>query len=229
MHRYHWPVILTFVFVLILQNHPGFTATLVWDANPETTVTGYKVHLGTKTRNYSSVKNVGNSTQYNLNLLNRETEYYIAVTAYNNTSESDYSEEISYTVTDGIDFEDDNCPDIPNGPELGMCVMDTNGIILSCNRVCYNDSDCNDNEKCQLDQEDADNDKIGDPCECHSDFDNNGLVGLSDFIILKVEYIRNDCIDSLCLSDIDMDGQVSFMELTRLAIEYGTVCPTPIP
>ncbi len=224
MHRYHWPVVLVFIFVLILQNHPGFTATLAWDANTETTVSGYKVYFGTKTRNYSSVKDVGNNTQYNLNILNREKKYYLAVTAYNNTSESPYSEEISYTVTDGIAFKEDNCPNIPNGPELGICVQDTNGIILNCNRICYRDSNCNNNETCQTDQEDANNNGIGDPCECHSDFDNNGLIGLSDFMILKIDYGSTDCNDRLCLSDINMDYQVGFFDLTILSIEYGMVC-----
>ena len=76
-------------------------ATLLWDANPTNDlVTGYNVHRGTNSGDYSSVTNVGTNTSVRFFRLPPVTNFF-AVTAYRTwpdgeTLESRYSMEVSY-------------------------------------------------------------------------------------------------------------------------------------
>lgn len=73
--------------------------TLAWDQNPEPDIAGYKVHYGTSTRNYEHRVDVGNYTSCTISDLQEGTTYYFAATAYNSQlNESDFSEEIGYTI-----------------------------------------------------------------------------------------------------------------------------------
>ena len=75
--------------------------TLAWDANSEPDVTGYKLHYGTTSGNYTNHINVGNITQYTVPDLQEGTTYYFAATAYDvNDLESDYSAEVVHS--DGV-------------------------------------------------------------------------------------------------------------------------------
>jgi hypothetical protein len=59
---------------------------------------------------------------------------------------------------DGID-DDDNCPNTPNGPDLGTCAAGNVGS------TCHTHSDCGTGGFCSMDQEDTDEDGIGDVCD----------------------------------------------------------------
>jgi len=78
---------------------PGASATLAWDAVPVTGVSGYRVYYGTAPGTYEQLPgqgiDVGNSTTYTATGLGSGTVYYFAVTAYNNVTESGYSNEVS--------------------------------------------------------------------------------------------------------------------------------------
>ena len=81
------------------------SALLSWTApstqtdgvTPLAELTGYRVHYGTASRNYTTVIDVGNVTAYVLNDLPPGT-YYFAVTAYNSNGDSEYSAEGSKTI-----------------------------------------------------------------------------------------------------------------------------------
>jgi hypothetical protein len=89
---------------------------------------------------------------------------------------------------DGIPDNEDNCPNKPNGPNLGTCSpsSDNPGI------TCTSDADCvigcSTNGKCSLNQEDTDFDGKGDVCDncpitCNplqSDANGNGIGDLCD-------------------------------------------------
>ncbi len=71
---------------------------LAWDANPESDISGYRVHLGTTSGEYSIVQDVGNRTSFDLSELSPVGTYYCAVQAYNSSGlMSELSVEISFT------------------------------------------------------------------------------------------------------------------------------------
>jgi hypothetical protein len=72
-------------------------ATLEWDRNPETNVIGYRVFTGSVSRAYGPPMDVGNVTK--VAVLTGIGTTYFAVTAYDSDGlESDYSEEVFYTL-----------------------------------------------------------------------------------------------------------------------------------
>jgi len=59
---------------------------------------------------------------------------------------------------DGVQDSSDNCPDTPNGPNLGTC--------LGANRTtCHSNADCGSGGFCSMDQMDFDIDGVGDACD----------------------------------------------------------------
>ena len=73
--------------------------TVIWDANTDPELAGYKVYYGTSSGDYDTVVDVGTQTSFVLsNLISNET-YYIVVTAYDTSNvESPYSNELIYIV-----------------------------------------------------------------------------------------------------------------------------------
>lgn len=72
---------------------------LAWDASSTSDVSGYKIHYGTVSGNYSTVVDVGNAISYALSNLHSGVTYFFAVTSYDSSGqESDYSNEISWTA-----------------------------------------------------------------------------------------------------------------------------------
>jgi hypothetical protein len=80
-----------------------YTATLSWDPNTETSVTGYNVYYGTSMTNLATKVNAGKpatvSGRVNFQLpgLTRGTRYYFAVTAFDPATESDKSQIVEFT------------------------------------------------------------------------------------------------------------------------------------
>lgn len=79
------------------------SVTVAWNANPEPTVAGYKVWLGTKSGTFSKVQNVGNVTNHSFTGLSSETTYYFAVQAYDASSQvSDLSTVVSFVIPQAV-------------------------------------------------------------------------------------------------------------------------------
>lgn len=74
-------------------------ASIAWSAPADSSaITGYKVHIGDSSGNYSQHIDVGNTTSYSTSSLSDGSTYYFAVSAYNaGGAESAYSNEISRT------------------------------------------------------------------------------------------------------------------------------------
>lgn len=72
---------------------------LAWDKSSSASVTGYKAYIGNAPRSYTNSINTGtNLTATFSNCISGRT-YYFAATAYNDVGlESDFSNEVSYTV-----------------------------------------------------------------------------------------------------------------------------------
>ena len=94
-------------------NQPPTKVHILWDKSPDDStnppdgvfVTGYRVYIGTSSRSYSQMIDVGNTTNYVITNLTAGTRYFFAVTAYgyldpsNQTPdtllESDFSAELN--------------------------------------------------------------------------------------------------------------------------------------
>ena len=75
------------------------TVTMSWNQNTEDTLAGYRVYCGEKSRDYVIIDDAGDSTRHTLTDLDEGKTYYFAATAYDiYGTESDFSQEISYTV-----------------------------------------------------------------------------------------------------------------------------------
>jgi predicted phage tail protein len=73
--------------------------TLAWDPNSEADLSGYRIHYGTSSGSYTSVRDVGNELTCTVTGLTAGETYYFAATAYNTSGlESGYSNEVVYTV-----------------------------------------------------------------------------------------------------------------------------------
>jgi len=81
---------------LITQTSYGASLNLEWNANTETDLDGYNVYYGTSPGSYGEPIDVGNVTEHELTGLNEGTTYYVALTAYDTSSnESEKSDEES--------------------------------------------------------------------------------------------------------------------------------------
>jgi len=88
-----------FLLALSLVTASAASVTLAWDASPSPEVTGYKIYFGPSSRNYTNVINVGNVLVATVTNLSTGGTYFFAATAYDGGGlESDFSNEVSYTV-----------------------------------------------------------------------------------------------------------------------------------
>ena len=72
---------------------------LAWDASEDDSVTGYNVHYGTVSGEYTDVISVGNITTVTVSGLVEGVTYFFVVTAFNESGlESEPSNEILYSV-----------------------------------------------------------------------------------------------------------------------------------
>ena len=105
---------LIFLFISVTLSHAG-SVTIGWEANPETNVRGYKIYYKTN-RSGAPYDGVGifqgnspvtvpidklqdpDNPVYTLLELDDAETYYFAITAYNDETESDYSNEVILSV-----------------------------------------------------------------------------------------------------------------------------------
>ena len=101
---------------------PTPTLTLGWDASTSTNVANYKIYFGTARGSYTQVVSAGPVTQTTITGLTPGTTYFLAATACDdNGLESDYSNEISFSVPAGR-------PD-QSLPELSLLQAGTESVL----------------------------------------------------------------------------------------------------
>ena len=98
-------LVLTLSIFLCSFNIYSAQDTLLWDANSEDDLAGYKVHYGVSSGNYYSHEDVGNQTSYALTGLGGGNDYYLAVTAYDfSGNESAYSNEVIFSDQTSVNY-----------------------------------------------------------------------------------------------------------------------------
>jgi len=95
----------SFLLLTLFPAHVAASAlTLAWNPNTEDDLAGYKIYVGTRSKDYDHVVDIGNVTYCTLRGLEPETRYYFALTAYDTSrNESDYSGEVSAVTGDDPD------------------------------------------------------------------------------------------------------------------------------
>jgi uncharacterized protein YqjF (DUF2071 family) len=103
-----WPLLkagsmrfLVLSLLLILSGVQGFAAnvSLAWDPSPDTNVVRYYVYYGTGTGDYTNRVSAENATTVTVSNLTVGSTYFFAATAFSDSGlESDFSNEVSYTV-----------------------------------------------------------------------------------------------------------------------------------
>lgn len=82
----------------------GAHIDLAWDANSEPDLAGYIVYYGSFSRAYTESLDIGKATSVRITGLSEDTEYFIALTAYDiYGNESDFSAEVSGYALPGDD------------------------------------------------------------------------------------------------------------------------------
>ena len=109
-------------FGMILVHFYSFAAEgaqveLAWDPSPSSEVSGYKLYYGRSSGNYTSNIDAKYNTGKVVSGLDEGQTYYFAATSYTASNlESEFSEEISYTIP----YLDSDGDGITNADEIGI-------------------------------------------------------------------------------------------------------------
>jgi hypothetical protein len=163
--------------------------TLAWDANSESDLSGYRVFCGESSGNYSITHDIKSSdpnepppTTCEFTGLQEGKKYYFAAVAYNQNSQSNYSQEIAYTVpvataesdkdNDGYTEAQGDCNDTNPDIHPGAVEICGDGIDQDCNGL------IDDSPGCLTWCHDADGDGFGDAAnQVHAMLQPDGYVG----------------------------------------------------
>src|ERR1700758_3265253 len=97
--------LLALSIMLVCASSTLYAQTLMWDANKETDIAGYKVYQGTQTGVYGTPIDVGNTTTYQPQGIDWTKRAYFAVQAYNTSGlSSPLSAEAVWTPTSVTTF-----------------------------------------------------------------------------------------------------------------------------
>ncbi len=99
---------------MLLSAADGWSAqvTIAWDPNDNPQTSGYRVHVGNASRDYTRIEDMGAADRCTLVDLDEGRTYYVAVTAYDGYGgQSPYSEELVFTVP-GHDSDGDGLSDL---------------------------------------------------------------------------------------------------------------------
>lgn len=95
--------------------------SLLWNANTETNLFGYKVHQGGSSRFYTNSQFIGGATSNRVQNLTSGSTYYFAVTALvTSGAESDYSNEVQWQE-----------PQHASTTQVSMALCPPDGVSLS--------------------------------------------------------------------------------------------------
>ena len=182
------------------------------DFNSEPEISGYIIHWGVASRNYSESVDVGNQNRYTLSGLNDGSTYYFSVTAYDWLgNESSYSNEAFANVI-AIDSDQDGLTD---SDEIN--IYGTNPLNV--------DSDfdgAHDGLEVSYASDPLDGQSIP---YCVADFDQNGNINTADLTSFMKKYGTSSCT-TYCEEDFDNDRDVDGKDFSFFLKVFGrSGCP----
>ena len=141
---------ITLIFSITAGSAYSANLTLAWDANNEPDLIGYRVYCGDSSGNYTVTHEITSSNPNNpppttceFTGLEEGKKYYFAAIAYSDNGQSDYSQEISYTVpappvisdidNDGYTVAQGDCNDADSSINPGAIDLCGDGIDQDCN------------------------------------------------------------------------------------------------
>jgi hypothetical protein len=97
-----WSLLLFVAVTVLIQTNlvHATTVTLAWDASTSPGITGYKIYVGTASGTYVQIVDVGNVLTYAVTGLDEGVRYFFVATAYTDTLESGYSNEVNTSSYD---------------------------------------------------------------------------------------------------------------------------------
>jgi len=95
--------VLLMIMAMVHAHALGAVVHISWNANSESDLSGYHVYYGTVPHVYTKTIDVGKFTSVDVDGLKSGKTYYVAVTAYNPSGESDFSDEQSITIPGDAD------------------------------------------------------------------------------------------------------------------------------
>lgn len=122
--------ILVLLMIIAMVHAQAYAAVvrISWNANTDSDLAGYNVYYGTATQFYSQVINAGKFTSVEIDNLKPGQTYYMAVTAYNQCVESDFSDEISIKIPKNGDTTQSMDGDGESGGGGGGCFIAVSGL-----------------------------------------------------------------------------------------------------
>jgi Fibronectin type III domain len=132
-------LVLAFLILFSRQSYPA-SLTLAWDP-ADNLAEGFQIYYGLESGIYDEVIDVGASTNYTIFGLEPDQAYYIAVTAYNASGESDFSVELAVNPPYNCDADFDGDADV-DGADLIFFITFSTGFDLADLSIEYGSTDC---------------------------------------------------------------------------------------
>jgi len=119
------------------------------------------------------------------------------------------------TDSDGVPDDEDNCPLIPNGPELGVCYATSYSSDIG--MTCVSNDACD--GECVMNQEEY-------VCDCKSSFDcdlNVDAYDVSTFInnFGRNSYFQPCTNDQPCIADYECDSDVDADDVNEFLLDFS--------
>ncbi len=198
------------LFFILLYGSVSYATdlTLAWDPPNQEPGLVYNLCYGTASDTYTACIDTENQTSVTIENLEPGLKYYFAATASNQYGESEYSQEISYTVPiaptetdgdgDGVTLSQGDCDDGNKSIHPGAVETCGDGIDQDCNG---SDLACVELPENIDDDGDGITDAQGDCDDTNPNINPNAGEICGDGVDQNC-----DGIDPICLEDIDNDG-----------------------
>lgn len=121
-------IVLLLIMAMVHAQAMAAVVRISWNANTEKDLLGYHVYYGTVPHVYSKAIDAGAFTSVDIDGLKAGKQYYVAVTAYNASGESDFSEEQSITIPDDADVTQSMEGEGGSGGSGGGCFISVSGL-----------------------------------------------------------------------------------------------------